>query len=41
MRLIAYYGYGPGDQYPSIGCSIKWRDNELDEVPAGKKALAA
>lgn len=41
MRLIAYYGYGPGDQYPSIGCSIKWRDIELAEAPSGQKALAA
>jgi peroxiredoxin len=25
MRLIAHYGYGPGEQSPSMGCSIKWR----------------
>jgi hypothetical protein len=25
MRLIAHYGYGPGEQYSSMGCSIKWR----------------
>ena len=25
MRLIAHYGYGPGEQWPSMGCSIKWK----------------
>lgn len=25
MRLIAHYGYGPGEQHASMGCSIKWR----------------
>ena len=25
MRLVAHYGYGPAEQNPSIGCSIKWR----------------
>ncbi|MGE5451486.1 MAG: thioredoxin family protein [Acidobacteriota bacterium] len=25
MRLIAHYGYGPGEQHPSMGCSIKWK----------------
>ncbi|RTL31131.1 MAG: thioredoxin family protein [Burkholderiales bacterium] len=25
MRLVAHYGYGPGEQQPSMGCSIKWR----------------
>ncbi len=28
MRLIAHYGYGPGEQHASIGCSIKWREPE-------------
>lgn len=27
MRLIAHYGYGPAEQHPSMGCSIKWRDD--------------
>jgi peroxiredoxin len=26
MSLIAATGQGPEQQYPSIGCSIKWRD---------------
>ena len=26
MRLIAETGYGPEEQHPSIGCSIKWRN---------------
>lgn len=26
MRLIAKTGKGPAEQYPSMGCSIKWRD---------------
>lgn len=37
MRLIAHYGYGPGEQVPSMGCSIKWKplpqkvvDEDLD-----------
>ena len=25
MRLIARSGQGPAEQFPSIGCSIKWR----------------
>ena len=25
MRLIAQSGAGPADQFPSMGCSIKWR----------------
>lgn len=28
MRLIAYCGEGPGEQHPSMGCSIKWRERE-------------
>lgn len=27
MRLIAHCGEGPGEQWPSMGCSIKWREN--------------
>jgi peroxiredoxin len=30
MRLVAETGQGPAEQIPSIGCSIKWRD----EAPA-------
>ncbi len=26
MKMIATLGYGPLDQHPSIGCSIKWRE---------------
>lgn len=26
MRLVAHYGYGPGEQHASMGCSIKWRE---------------
>lgn len=26
MRLVAHYGYGPGEQQASMGCSIKWRE---------------
>lgn len=34
MRLIALYGYGPAEQHPSMGCSIKWReDRTADEAP--------
>jgi thiol-disulfide isomerase/thioredoxin len=33
MRLIALYGYGPADQEPSMGCSIKWRDEALLASP--------
>lgn len=29
MRLIAHYGYGPAEQNPSIGCSIKWRESAV------------
>lgn len=25
MRLIAKTGKGPGEQFPSIGCSVKWK----------------
>lgn len=25
MKLVAETGQGPSEQYPSIGCSIKWR----------------
>lgn len=28
MRQIAETGRGPTEQHPSIGCSIKWRENE-------------
>ena len=27
MVRVAETGHGPADQIPSIGCSIKWRDN--------------
>lgn len=30
MRLIAHYGYGPGEQLSSMGCSIKWRMPQED-----------
>ncbi len=30
MRLVAHYGYGPGEQQASMGCSIKWREPEGD-----------
>lgn len=30
MRLIAHYGYGPGEQHASMGCSIKWRMPQED-----------
>jgi peroxiredoxin len=26
MKLIVATGHGPEEQYPSIGCSIKWKD---------------
>ncbi|WP_031409929.1 thioredoxin family protein [Thiomonas sp. FB-Cd] len=26
MKLIAATGHGPEEQYPSIGCSIKWKE---------------
>lgn len=26
MRLVATTGHGPQDQIPSMGCSIKWKD---------------
>jgi len=32
MRLIAHYGYGPGEQHASIGCSIKWREEPAFEA---------
>jgi hypothetical protein len=25
MRMIADSGEGPAEQFPSMGCSIKWR----------------
>ncbi len=28
MLLVAKTGQGPEQQYPSIGCSIKWRQND-------------
>lgn len=34
MRLIAYCGEGPGEQYPSMGCAIKWREREALAVSA-------
>jgi thiol-disulfide isomerase/thioredoxin len=37
MRLIAHLGYGPGEQEPSIGCSIKWRETE--PLPAARPRL--
>jgi peroxiredoxin len=27
MRLVAKTGKGPADQIPSVGCSIKWKDD--------------
>jgi len=27
MRLVARTGQGPKEQIPSVGCSIKWKDN--------------
>ncbi|HYR25390.1 MAG TPA: thioredoxin family protein [Aquabacterium sp.] len=30
MRLIAHYGYGPGEQEPSVGCAIRWRQPPED-----------
>jgi peroxiredoxin len=27
MRLVAKTGKGPAEQIPSVGCSIKWKDN--------------
>ncbi len=38
MRLIAHYGYGPAEQHPSMGCSIKWREEA--EVPERMDAKA-
>ncbi|WP_127142983.1 thioredoxin family protein [Pelagibacterium montanilacus] len=32
MRLIARTGEGPGEQIPSMGCSIKWKCDEQDEA---------
>ncbi|NOT66853.1 MAG: thioredoxin family protein [Methylophilaceae bacterium] len=29
MKLIAETGHGPEEQTPSIGCSIKWREQSL------------
>jgi len=28
MRQVAETGHGPEQQVPSMGCSIKWRNNE-------------
>lgn len=40
MRLIAHFGYGPGEQHPSIGCSIKWHEpQDLHEVSLAQPAL--
>jgi thiol-disulfide isomerase/thioredoxin len=36
MRLIAHLGFGPGEQEPSVGCSIKWREPAL--VPERSQA---
>jgi len=30
MRLVAHYGYGPGEQHASMGCSIKWHVPQED-----------
>lgn len=38
MRLIGLYGYGPGEQWASIGCSIKWRE---PQSATGREALQA
>ncbi len=27
MKMVAQTGHGPKDQIPSMGCSIKWRNN--------------
>ena len=27
MKMVAQTGQGPKDQIPSMGCSIKWRNN--------------
>ncbi|MEY4766480.1 MAG: hypothetical protein RI907_3153 [Pseudomonadota bacterium] len=32
MRLVALYGYGPGEQHPAMGCSIKWRAAEVPDA---------
>lgn len=29
MRLVALYGYGPAEQHASMGCSIKWREDQV------------
>ena len=34
MRLVAHLGYGPGEQEPSMGCGIKWREVEEARTPA-------
>jgi hypothetical protein len=26
MKQVAETGHGPGDQVPSMGCSIRWKD---------------
>jgi peroxiredoxin len=35
MRLIAHYGYGPGEQHASMGCSIKWRAEPQEDAEMG------
>ena len=40
MRLVAHFGYGPGEQHASMGCSIKWRTvQEVDLGWAGQPAI--
>jgi len=39
MRLIAHYGYGPGEQHPSMGCAVKWRDDA--ELSASRQPWSA
>jgi peroxiredoxin len=34
MRLVAYMGMGPGEQEPSVGCSIKWREPQEAHSPS-------
>jgi len=40
MRLIAHFGYGPGEQHPSMGCSIKWREPETESAHDTGRGIA-
>ncbi len=38
MKRVAICGNGPREQYPSMGCSIKWKQEEPTKAPEGAES---